>query len=242
MTINYAAVKYLPGMPVLARLFLFAALMLLVGCASVPRPSDLKYVNGAMVDTLSGNVSLSYMSTDRSISGSGVLMYRKPDQMRGIILSPFGSVLQEVYVSGERVTVIDSGNGVAFSGTRDDLPRKGTFSGWRHLQWVTDLDRPDSAAGTREVERTNRFGETEKAAFENGLLISKSTAVGGRAKYENYAVLQGAPFPMRITYETPAGESFTIAFEDPEVNIPLAGNVFSPDLGKLRVYPLSSLK
>ena len=78
----------------------------LTGCLATRSPADFKYVNGTVVESLSSNASLSYTTPDRSISGSGVLMYRKPDQIRAIILSPFGSVLQEVYVSGELLSLI----------------------------------------------------------------------------------------------------------------------------------------
>lgn len=215
---------------------------LISGCMTVRPPAELKFTSGAVIETLSGNVSLSYATPDRSNSGSGIIMYRKPDQIRVVILSPFGSVLQEVYLSGELVTIVDAGNGIAFRGSCNDLPDKGDFSGWRYIHWLIDIDPPEPSLSTYAVERINRFGHPEKAFFENGLLISKSTAAGGKVSYGKYTAVNGAPFPLEIIYETVAKERFTILFEDPETNVPFADGTFIPDLGKLNVYPLSSLK
>lgn len=214
----------------------------LSGCLSGRIPAGVNYAAGTVVTSLSSNVSLSYRSTDRSVSGSGFFMYRKPNQMRVVILSPFGSVLQEVYVSGERVTIIDSGNGIAFSGVHTDLPVKGNFSGWRYIHWLIDIDSPDSSRRTAAVQRINRFGEIEQAEYEDGLLVSKKTAEGGYVRYGGYTDIQGVPFPLNIRYESAVGETFTITLEEPEINVAFAENAFIPDLGKLTVYPLSALK
>jgi outer membrane lipoprotein-sorting protein len=223
-------------------LFLLSMTVCLSGCLSARIPPGANYVGSEVASTLSSNVSLSYATPDKSISGSGVLMYKKPDRMRVVLLSPFGSVLQEIYVSGELITIIDSGNGIAFSGSHTDLPEKGDFSGWRYINWLIDIDPPDPSRRTVAVQRINRFGEPEKADFESGLLVSKRTVAGGIVRYGGYSDIQGAQFPSNIRYETAAGETFTITFEEPEVNVTFADDVFTPELSKLRVYPLSVLK
>lgn len=229
-------------MTVRTLLFLLSMTVVFSGCMAIRPPAEVKYTSGAAVESLSSNVSLAHTTHNRSISGNGYLMYQKPDQMRAVILSPFGSVLQEVYVYGELVTIIDAGNGIAFSGNFKDLPDKGDFSGWRYINWLIDIDPPDSSQLNAVIERVNRFGELEKAAFENGLLISKTTAAGGHVRYGRYTAVQGVAFPLEIKYETVAKETFTIRLEDPEINIPFAGGAFTPNLSKLRVYPLTSLK
>ena len=223
-------------------LVLLTFLVILAGCLTVRSPAEIKYTNGAVVDSLSSKISLSYSAPGRSISGSGYLMYRKPEQLRIVILSPFGSVLQEIFISGELVTIIDTGNGIAFSGTFMDLPDKGDFSGWRYIHWLIDIDPPDSLRGNDVIERDNRFGQQERAAFENGLLVSKTTLAGGQVRYGRYAAVQGVPFPHEIKYESAAKEKFTITFEDAETNVPFADDVFMPKPSNLRVYPLSILK
>lgn len=223
-------------------LLLLAMTFFLPGCIAVRPSQELMYSSGAAVESLSSNVSLSYAAHGRSISGSGYLMYLKPDKMRVVILSPFGSVLQEIYVSGELVTIVDAGNGVAFSGKFIDLPDRGDFSGWRYIHWLIDIDPPDPSRGNVVIDRINRFGQPEKATFENGLLISKSTEAAGHVRYGRYAAVQGGAFPLEIIYEAATQEKFTMLLEEPETNVPLADTAFTPNLSKLRVYPLSRLK
>ena len=223
-------------------LYLLIAAYLFSGCATVSPLAELKYTDGSVTESLSSNVTLSFAGTDRSISGSGVLMFRKPDQIRLVILSPLGSVHQEVFVHGEQITVMDSGNGIAFAGSYLDLPEKGDFSGWRHIHWLLDIDPPDSSRGTTAIKRVNKFGYQENAFFENGLLISKTIAAGGHVSYGKYVSIQGIPLPLEITYETGAKEKFVILLDDPEINMPFALGTFTPNLSKFRVLPLSSLK
>jgi len=219
-------------------LYLLVMANFLAGCATVRPVAELNYTDGSVAESLSSNVSLSYANSDRSISGSGVLMFRKPDEIRVIILSPFGSVLQEVQIHGEHVTIIDSGNGIAFEGSYRDLPEKGDFSGWRYIHWLLDIDPFDSSRGTTAIERVNRFGHQEKAVFENGLLISKTVAAGGHVRYGKYVSIHGIPLPLEINYETEAREKFIILLDDPEINQPFAPGTFTPNLSKFRVLPL----
>lgn len=240
----YCAVRkeFIPIRLVHTVLLLVLMPVFLTGCLTLRTPVELEYTSGAVVTSFSSNASFSYAASGRSVSGSGYLLYRTPDQMRAVILSPFGSVLQEVYLIGDLITIIDTGNGIAFSGTSADLPDKGNFSGWRNIHWIIDIDPPDSARNNSVIERINRFGHQEKATFENGLLVSKSSAADGFVKYNRYTVVQGAAFPLEITYETVAREKFSIRFEDLESNTAFAAGAFVPNLAKLRVYPLSSLK
>ncbi|OGU14302.1 MAG: hypothetical protein A2076_08545 [Geobacteraceae bacterium GWC2_53_11] len=222
--------------------FYLLPVLFLSGCFGVIQKSDLIYTGGVAVESFSSNAMFSYASSDRSFSGRGILLFRKPDQIRAVILSPFGSVLQEVYIRGEQITIIDPANGKAFSGNYMELPEKGNLSGWRYIHWLLDIDTPDSLRGSEIIDRTNKFGDNEKAVFENGLLMSKKSPVGGHVSYGMYSTVQKTVFPLEITYETVKDEKFIIQLEDLEINLTLAENSFTPDLVKLRVYPLSSLK
>jgi outer membrane lipoprotein-sorting protein len=217
-------------------------LLLQSGCMTVRPMAEIRYTDGAVAESLSSNVSLSYVSPDQSISGSGVLMFRKPDQIRAVILSPFGSVLQEVYIHGEQVTIIYAGNGTAFNGSYMELPGKSKFSGWRNIHWLIDIDPPEFSRRATVIERTNRYGHQEKAVFENGLLISKTTAEGDTVWYNRYSTVKGVAFPLEIIYKSVANEKFTIQFEEPEINVPFADGAFTANLSKYRVYPLSVLR
>ncbi len=242
MVKNYVIFRHIFVKPALAAFFMLLVMVFLSGCQSYRQPAEVEYMSGVAVEAFSSNASLSYTTSDRSTSGNGVLMYRKPDQIRAVILSPFGSVLQEVYVSGDQITIIDSGNGTAFSGSYMDLPVKGNISGWRNIHWLIDIDLPESSRRTVVIERTNKYGNQEKAAFENGLLTSKATAEGGKVRYGRYTTVRGVAFPLEISYETVAKETFTILFEDPEINASFADGIFTPNLSKLRVYPLSGIR
>jgi outer membrane lipoprotein-sorting protein len=222
--------------------FLLVSAMILDGCATMTKHEKLVYTVGAMVETLTGNAALSFAAEGRSISGSGVLMYRRPDQMRVTILTPFGSVYQEVYVSGDSVTIVNPGGGIAFKGVWQDLPMSGDLSGWRQIRWVIDIDPPDPAHGDGVVQRTNRFGEAESATFAQGLLMEKALATGNKATYDKYTVVNGVALPLEIAYATPTGEHFKIILEEPEVNGLLAPDTFIPRLENLKLHPLSSLR
>lgn len=243
MTVIRSAVKfYLLLKMVCLSLLLLSVMILLSGCLVAHTPVELQYENNVVVESLSSNVSLSYSAPGKSLSGSGFLMYHKPDQIRAVILSPFGSVLQEIYASGERMTIIDAGNGIAFYGTIMDLPTSGDFSGWRNIHWLIDIDPPDKTRGTVVIERLNRFGTQEKVAFENGLVVSKTIATGGKITYGKYTAVQKSVFPLEIIYETATNETFTMRLEEPEVNTTFADGAFTPNIDKFRLYPLSSLK
>ncbi|MFZ4859290.1 MAG: hypothetical protein ACOYL3_23170 [Desulfuromonadaceae bacterium] len=234
---NRAFLKWFPS-----GFFLLILLPLLSGCMTVRPKVDLVYTDGSVAESLSSNVSLSYVASNQSISGSGVLMFHKPDQLRVVIFSPFGSVLQEVFIHGEHVSVVDTGNGVAFDGSYMELPDKGNFSGWRNIHWLFDIDPPESSRRSTNFVRNNKYGHQEKAVFENGLLISKTTAEGDFVSYGKYSTVKGVAFPLEIIYKTVAHEQFTLQFEEPEINIPFADGVFSVNLSKYRVYPLSVLR
>ena len=212
------------------------------GCTTARPKVDVTYTDGSVAESFSSNVSLSYVISNQSISGSGVLMFRKPDQIRAVILSPFGSVLQEVYVHGEQLSIIDAGNSTAFYGSYMDLPGKGPFSGWRNIHWLFDVDPPDASRRFAAFERINKYGHQEKAVFENGLLVSKTTVEGDFVSYGKYSTVKGVAFPLEIIYKTIENEKFTILFEEPEINVSFADGAFSVDLSKYRVYPLSVLR
>ncbi|MEI6827278.1 MAG: hypothetical protein WCK54_16920 [Desulfuromonadales bacterium] len=225
-----------------SRLYPLLLIPLLSGCMSARPITELTYTDGAIVESFSSNVSISYINSGQSISGSGVLMFRKPDQFRAVIISPFGSVLQEVYIHGEQVSIVDTGNGIAFNGSYKDLPDKGNLSGWRNIQWLFDIDPPEVVRRSTAFERINSYGHQEKAVFENGLLISKTTAEGDFVSYGKYSTVKGVAFPFEIIYKTVANEKFTLQFEEPDINAPFADGTFSVNLSKFRVYPLSALR
>jgi len=122
-------------------LLLIVTLLLPCGCASALKPS-LAYQPGAMVETLSATASLSISKGEQGMAGNGYLLYQRPDRMRMVILSPFGTTMMEAIVSGRRITIISNSKGEAFSGSLEELPLTGQGETWRHARWVMETDLP----------------------------------------------------------------------------------------------------
>lgn len=221
-------------------LLLLAALFLLSSCAG--SLANLAYTNGAVADTLSAAVSLSFGSGERGMAGSGYLVYRRPDLMRLIILSPFGTTLMELYVNGERITIVYPGKEAAFAGRLADLPERGESAGWRQVRWVMDVDPPGSSLRDGTLERVNGVGVRERITYENGLVTSKSLPNGDEVRYGDFQVIAGVPLATEIIMENAAGDRFRLKLNEPEVNTPLDADVFTPRLDGLTVYPLTALQ
>jgi len=222
------------------RILLLSVLFLLSSCAGPL--ANLPYTKGAVADTLSAAVSLSFSSGERGMSGNGYLIYRRPDLMRLIVLSPFGTTLMELYVNGERITIVYPGKGAAFAGRLADLPERGESAGWRQVRWVMDVDPPGSALRDGTLERLNSLGVRERVTFENGLVTAKALSNGDEARYGDFEVIGGVPLATEIVMENAAGDRFRLKLNEPEVNTPLETDVFTPRLDGLTVYPLAALQ
>lgn len=217
------------------------SLLLSCGCAIVPKP-PLAYRQGAVVETLSATASLSISKGDQGMGSNGYLLYQRPDRMRMVILSPFGTTVMETIVTGNRVTIISNSKGVAFSGTLGELPRTGEGETWRQARWVMDTDPPGSFAGDGSLERINSLGDRERVTFENGLVVSKTLANGDMVRYRDYELVNGVPLATEIIMDSHDGGRFRIKVTEPEVNAELSADAFTAHLDGLAVYPLSALK
>lgn len=222
-------------------LLIAITMLLTCGCAATTAPL-LFYQPGAVVNTLSAAASLSISKGEQGMGSSGYLLYQRPDRMRMVVLSPFGTTVMEAIVSGSRITIINNSKGVAFSGSLDELPRAGEGETWRHARWVMDTDPPGSFAGNGSRNRINSMGEREQVTFENGLVVSKSLANGDMVRYRDYQLVNGVPLATEIIVDSHDGGRFRIKVTEPEVNAELAPEAFLPYLEGLTVYPLSALK
>jgi outer membrane lipoprotein-sorting protein len=195
-----------------------------------------------MVETLSATASLSISKGDQGMGGNGYLLYQRPDRMRMVILSPFGTTVMEAIVAGNRITIISNSKGEAFSGNLDELPRKGQGETWRHARWVMEMDPPGSFAGDGLQARINSMGDKEQVTFKNGLVVSKSLANGDMVRYRDYLLVNGVPLATEIIMDSHDGGRFRIKVTEPEVNAELAADAFIPHLEGLTVYPLTALQ
>lgn len=222
-------------------IFVVTALILINGCALVPKP-PLVYQPGAVVETLSAAASLSISKGDQGMGSSGYLLYQRPDRMRLVVLSPFGTTIMEMIMVGDQVTIVNTSKGIAFIGRMEDLPRKGEGETWRHARWVMDIDPPGSSVRDGSVTRVNSFGLEEQVTYENGLVVSKSLANGDSVSYGDYELVNGVPLATEIVMDSHDGGRFRIKVTEPEVNSELSTEAFQARLDGLTVYPLAALQ
>ncbi|MHB8121539.1 MAG: lipoprotein insertase outer membrane protein LolB [Desulfuromonadaceae bacterium] len=219
-------------------------LLLLSACATVPTP-PLDYRPGAVVETLSSAVSLSIHAAESRMSGSGYLLFRRPDQLHLIVLSPFGTTLMEAFALGDRITLVYPSRATAYVGNFNELPEKGGLQGWRLMRWVMDADPADPSgvlplSGT--VERVSKTGSSEKVTYENGLVAAKESSAGDQIQYRNYAVVNGVPLAGELDLRNDRGDRIRIVLDEPEVNTVLDDAVFTPQLDGLTIIPLSAIQ
>jgi len=216
------------------------ALAILSGCATSKVP--LVYRPGAIVETFSSAVSLSISNGEQGMGASGYMLYKHPEQMRMIILTPFGTTLMEVFVMGGNITIVNPPSGKAFSGRIDELPAQGGLENWSHARWVMDLDQGGSYGSEGSIERLNRMGVKELITLKNGLVVAKRLANGDEVRYEDYVAIDGVPLATEIIMESTNGKRLRIKLNEPEVNTPLAPDAFTPRLDGISLYPLSVLQ
>lgn len=216
-------------------------LPLLCSCAALQKPR-LDYTPGAVVETISSAVSLSFHAADHSMAGNGYLVYRRPDQVRLVVLSPFGTTLFELFALGERIVLVYPSQAIAYGGRLDDLPERGGLQGWRLLRWVLDVDPPGAERMNGTVERMGRQGFIEKVTFENGLVTAKSAPGGEQVFYSKYALVNGVPLAGGIELRGGRDERMLLRFDEPEVNTPLDDGAFAPRLEGMTLLPLSAIQ
>lgn len=219
----------------------FVSLLLLSACSTLPRPS-IDYTPGAVVDTLSSAVSVSIHASDTMMGGHGFLVYRSPDQLHLVILSPFGTTLMEAFALGERITLVYPTRSTAYSGLISELPYKGGLQGWSMMRWVMDIDPPADGSMNGLVERWNKQGIREKVTFENGLVTAKVSANGDKVYYSNYIVINGVPLATEIDLRNAHDDRILLTLSEPEINIRLDDAALLPRLADITVLPLSDIK
>ena len=216
-------------------------LLLLTACATMPTP-PLVYRPGAIVETLSSAVSLSIHTTDSSMGGSGYLVYRRPDQLHLVVLSPFGTTMMEAFALGDRITLIYPTRSTAYVGRFDELPDKGGLQGWSLMRWVMDADPHADRLLSGTVERMGKLGFPEKVTYENGLVASKESTAGDRVHYGKYSAVNGVPIAAELELRNGRDDRIRIVLDEPEVNTPLDDAVFAPRLDGMTVMPLSAIQ
>lgn len=228
-------------MPIYRLLKHLLPLLLLAACATVPAP-PLDYRPGAVVETLSSAVALSIHTPESGISGSGYLVFRRPDKLHLVVLSPFGTTMMEAFAVGDRITLVYPSKSMAYAGRFDELPDKGGLQGWSLMRWVMDADPHADQHFSGTVERVNKLGFSEKVTFENGLVIAKESSSGDRVQYSKYSAVNGVPVATELDLRNGRDDRIRIVLDEAEVNTPLDNAVFTPHLDGMTVLPLSSIR
>lgn len=225
------------------RLFLLLLVACLTACAArQPVPDHAAVTPGAVVETLSSTVTLSLRTAEKNLAGRGVMVYRRPDQLRLILLSPFGTTVMEAQVVGDRLTLAYPANGVAYQGLLNELPAATGQRGFAMLRWVLESDAPAGAPLNGQIERPAARGGMERISIQNGQVMEKNLPSGEQVRYRNHAVLAGVRLPLELQMISAEGDRIRLTLEEPEVNTPLEDQVFTVPLQGLRVLPLSELK
>jgi outer membrane biogenesis lipoprotein LolB len=215
-------------------------LLLLSACAAALPP--LTYNPAVPLETLSAAVSISITSAETGMSASGFLVYRRPDQLHLVVLSPFGTTLMEVFTRGERITLLYPGKSVAYVGTIAELPTSGGLQGWRMMRWIMDAAPSNDQRLSGTLERRAADGSQESVTYQNGLITTKKNGDGDQVYYTAYSAINGIPLASEIDLRSSNNDQIRLLLADPEVNPVLDEAAFLPLLDGLMVLPLSALK
>lgn len=221
----------------------FAAVFALSSCATTPKPAPLPSTTPkGDVRTLQSEITLSLKASGKSIGGRGYLVFRQPDRFHLVMLSPFGTTLIEIYVSGDRITCLVPSKQTAYQGSISELPERNGLRAWGLVRWVIDQPPPGTVApGVHEYLTAG--GKKETLSFdEHGLLTGKINAGGDRVTYGEYHDRNGVAFPSTIEMASSSGDTVKIVFNDPEINSPLEDTVLTPNLDGMEMHSLSDFR
>lgn len=225
--------------------FVLAIVMVfsLSSCAVTPKPAPLpSTAPKGEVQTLQSEVTLALKASGKKIGGRGYLVFRQPDRFHLVMLSPFGTTMIEVYVSGDRITCLVPSRQTAYQGIISELPDRNGLRAWGLVRWVIDQP-PPGAVSPGSHEYLTSDGKRETLSFdEHGLLTGKINADGDRVTYSEYHDHNGVAFPSTIEMANSRGDTVKMVFNEPEINSPLEDAVLTPNLDGMETLPLSEFR
>lgn len=218
--------------------FLLIFLAILSGCATVP--SHQKSVHGVVIETLQGSVNMSLSSPEGKMSGNGVLFYKWPDSFRLSILAPFGQIILDIIVEGEKVLCLKESNKTGWQGTIDDLPLSLGTKVWPLMKWTVEPPHPAGPALVRSFIRGD--GTTETVYYDTaGLVQRKVNGFGDEVFFSDYRITENLAVPNRIEINAAEGSRLVLIFDDPELNRPIEAGILAPKLDGYKILPLKEL-
>jgi len=217
---------------------LFLLLAFLAGCAATPVRHEA--VHGLVIETLQGSVNISLTSPVGRMSGNGFLFFKKPDSFRLSILAPFGQIVLDIIVEGEKVICLKENPKKGWQGTVADLPPSLGTKVWPLMKWIVEPPHPSGPASERVFTRVD--GTTEKVYYDPaGFVQRKVNAGGDEVLYSDYRVNENLAIPNRIEINASDGSRLVLVFDDPEINRPIENTVLSPRLEGYKILPLKEL-
>ncbi|SNB47651.1 outer membrane lipoprotein LolB [Geobacter sp. DSM 9736] len=224
------------------KIFCSAILLLLAGCATVPKAPQF-FRPGVQLETLTAAVSVSVKTPTGGTGGNGYLAYRKPDRLRLVMLTPFGTTALEFCTEGDRATLAIPSKDVAYVGAVADLPEGNGMQVWRLMSWAVEADPLYDPALPGTVARSDAGGGRYLAYYgDDGLLERKVTEEGDTVHYRDYQSIDGAPLPSVMEFSDTRGVRVKVTLKEPEINQPLEDAAFSPHLEGLSITPLSQFR
>lgn len=220
-------------------LFPILFLIIISGCATAP--VQQMAVHGAAIETLQGSVNISLSSPSGKMSGNGVLFYKRPDSFRLSILAPFGQIVLDIIVDGERVLCLQESRKTAWQGSIADLPPALGTKVWPLLKWAIEPPHPPGPALERLFNRSD--GTTEKLYYDPaGSVQRKVNSLGDEVFFSDYRITDNLAIPNRIEINAFEGSRLVLTFDDPEINRPIEKSVLSPSLEGYELLPLAGFK
>jgi outer membrane lipoprotein LolB len=214
-------------------------MLILAGCASAPVRTAP--VHGIVMETLQGGVNISLASPAGKIGGNGVLFYQRPESFRLSILSPFGQIMLDTIINGDKVTCLMADRKKVWQGEMRDLPDSLGVRVWPLMKWVVEPPHPAGPALERVFTRPD--GTIEKVSYDSsGFVHSKVNENGDKVVYGDYQISEDVAVPTLIDLHTADGSRLQLRLEEPEVNRPIDREIFEPKLEGYEILPLSEFR
>lgn len=234
------------SLPLLIRLVLVSALLFsIAGCSgfgAAKRSDRLDLAaadRSATLSTLTANIRFSYAAEGRHGSLRGMLAYRAPDMLRVVLLNPFGTVLTDIVVQQQLLTIVYPAQQSGFEGPVSALPPGVERDLWRAVRWMLEPAVHHLPDGSH---RLSRAAGSETVTILNGVMVSRERDSGEQLRFDQYTSQSDILFAEVVTYETSAGDRVRFVFDDAVVNESIDDATFILDRRGLRLLPLSTLR
>jgi hypothetical protein len=111
------------------------------------------------------------------------------------------------------------------------------------MQWVIETPPDPGTASAGTLERTGTSGGREFLFFdERGLLQRKTNDGGDQILYGSYRQINGVAFPATIEMRNRLGDTVKIAFDEPEINLPVDEAALAANLDGITILPITDFK